>query len=70
MGKIPRNKSRHHRRPKVRGGTLEKSNVSIVTKKAHRAYHLLFGVMTPQQVAEELNRKWIGPQWELVAVRR
>ena len=70
MKRLSRNKSRHHLKPRSKGGTNDKSNLSIVTKKRHRAFHLLFGVMTPQQIANELNNKWLDPQFEFVVEKR
>jgi len=70
MAKRHGSKNRHHRRCKSHGGTYEKSNISIVPKHVHRAYHLLFSNGTPHEVARTLNEVWIDPTYELVVRRR
>lgn len=70
MKKLPRNKSRHHRKARVAGGTNDKTNISIVTKKAHNAYHLLFQEGNPHQVANIINKTWLDPAFELVVQRK
>lgn len=60
----------HHRVPKFRKGTNDPSNLSVVCIMKHRAFHELFGVKTPEQIAEELNRKWIDPSKMLIVVDR
>jgi hypothetical protein len=66
--KLPRGYSRHHRRCRANNGGDDSSNISIVRDNKHRAFHLLFGSMTPQQIAEELNRTWIESSVRLVVV--
>ena len=60
---------RHHRLPRSRGGGNQLSNISLVLVKHHRAFHLLFGNATADEVAEILNRTWISPHYKLVVVR-
>lgn len=62
--------SRHHRRPRSRGGSDEKRNISLVKQKSHAAWHTLFGNQEPEAIAETINSVWLDPDWELVAVRR
>ncbi len=52
------------------GGTDEPRNISLIPCKHHEAYHLIFGHMTPEKLANELNRKWIDPDYRMVAVHR
>lgn len=60
--------TKHHRKPKARGGDGGESNVSVVSDKKHKAFHALFGIMTPLEIAEELNVRWLDPEWVIIAV--
>lgn len=62
--------TRHHRKPKCLKGSSHDSNISLVGKKRHRAYHALFQHGNPHQVAKELNEVWIDPEFKLIVVRR
>ena len=66
MRKIPRNKSRHHRIPRSRNGSNKKSNIAIVLKSRHQAFHFLWGVMSVFEIAEDLNKNWIDPSYRLI----
>lgn len=63
-------KTNHHRKPVSLGGSSHKSNISRVTLQKHQCFHLLFANMTPEQIADELNRIWIDPAYRMVAVNR
>ncbi|MBI1998913.1 MAG: HNH endonuclease [Parcubacteria group bacterium] len=63
-------RTKHHRRPKSTGGTNSFENISMVTDKEHRAYHILFRDMGPQTIARILSKKWIDPEWCLVACKK
>lgn len=62
--------TRHHRKPKVRGGKANSGNISRVPQAQHRAFHTLFQTMTVPEIASLLNSVWIDPSWELVPQRR
>ena len=66
MKKLSRNQSRHHRRSKYEQGSNNPENISIVTKNRHRAFHLLFRHGNPQYIAEQLNKIWLDPAYEVV----
>jgi len=70
--KIYEGKNWHHRKAKVNGGSgyIPSPNMVEVDVLEHRAYHLLFGTKTPEQVAAILTKKWIDPDYELVARKR
>jgi len=59
----------HHRKPKVRGGSGDKSspNMVCVSIEQHRAYHTLFGTMSVPEIVDVLNNIWIDPEWEIHA---
>lgn len=62
----------HHRKPKVFGGSgdLASGNMVQVDIQKHRAWHLLFDTVSPQEVAKRITATWIDPEWELVARRK
>nr|AKH47982.1 hypothetical protein [uncultured marine virus] len=61
---------RHHRKPKSRGGSNHPSNISRVERRKHLAFHTLFTKnghpMSVHEIAVELNRVWIDPEWTLI----
>jgi len=61
-------KSRHHRVPHSKGGSNHPPNTIKVPHHLHVAYHVLFGTMTPQEIAEELNSRWIDPKYKFLVV--
>lgn len=62
--------TRHHRRPTSIGGTDEDYNISMIPEKHHQAWHTLFGNMTPFQIAEEINAKYLDMKYVLEVNRR
>lgn len=58
--------SKHHRKARFNGGRNEKRNISYVPQYKHDAWHKLFGIMTPHQIAKEINEKWIDPDYKLI----
>jgi len=66
----PHQLTRHHRRQKCHKGTDDPSNISIVPRYLHEAYHTLFKNMNTNQIANELNEVWIDPSFELVARKK
>ena len=62
--------TQHHRRPRSTGGDSNPENISFVTEKEHRAYHLLFANKEPRVIARILTKRWIDPEWRLVAYKK
>ncbi len=62
--------TKHHRKPRSVGGTSNHGNISMVTKKEHQAYHVLFSNKNPQEVARILTKKWIDHEWCLIACKK
>lgn len=62
-------KTRHHRKPISIGGSDEERNLSWVKDNKHRAWHLLFSNMTAQEIANEINTRWIDPAYRLEVVQ-
>ena len=63
-------RTRHHRKCKSNHGGNERSNISFVTKGAHRAWHLLFANMNAYGIAKVINEIWLDPYYELIVVKR
>jgi len=62
--------TRHHRKPKSLGGRAEKRNISLLPDKKHVAWHVLFRNLPPEKIAEEINRFYIDPDFQLIVVRK
>ena len=62
----------HHRKCKTNGGSgrISSGNMIEVDVLKHRAFHLLFGTKTTEQIAAILNKTWIDPAYELVVRKR
>jgi hypothetical protein len=62
--------TRHHRKPRSLGGTRSRENISRIPAKKHTAWHILFQNFSAEQIAEEINRLYLDPDYELVLRRR
>lgn len=62
----PEQMTKHHRVPRSMGGASTDDNISIVKRKHHEAYHLLFLNGSPEDIARYLNEVWIDPKLELI----
>ncbi len=60
----------HHRKPRSNGGTDEERNLSIVLRRKHVAWHMLFGNGSPQEIAAEINKVWLDPDFKFVVVEQ
>jgi len=60
----------HHRKPKSLGGKREPQNITLLPHKKHRAWHMLFANFPPERIAEEINTKYLDPDYHLVVQRR
>lgn len=65
-----RKDTRHHRKPRSLGGTSEPENISHVPAKKHAAWHILFRNLPADQIAEEINRTYLDPDFRFVLERR
>jgi hypothetical protein len=63
-------KNRHHRKPRSIGGSEEGFNISIIEERQHKAWHLLFRNMTPQQIADKINGIFLDTDFKLKVVKR
>ena len=67
MGKRQRRKTKHHILPSSRGGTNYHKNIALVYDKKHKAYHIMFSNMTPDEIIHELVDNYWNGKWEWVA---
>jgi len=66
--------TKHYRKPEGRGGTRNPRNVSTVTDAKELAFNTLFtskgSVMTPHEIAHELNTVWVDPDYYLIVKKK
>jgi 5-methylcytosine-specific restriction endonuclease McrA len=62
--------SLHHRKPRSLGGKTTRENTVFLTKSKHEAWHTLFSNMTPYEIANEINKFYLDPDFFMVAVNR
>ena len=63
-------RSRHHRKMKCHGGKTTKHNISNVSVKEHRAWHILFKDRCPEDIAAYINGVWLDPDYQFVCINR
>lgn len=61
---------RHHRKCRSNGGKSNKRNISFLEYHLHVAWHILFKNWKPEQIAKEINEKYLDPDFELVVQKR
>ena len=62
--------SRHHRKPSSRGGTESQENISFVPYNGHRAWHGFAKNLSPNEICELINEKYLDPEYMFICVRR
>jgi len=67
MGKRKKNLTRHHIIPSSRGGSRHSNNIALLSDKKHKAYHIMFSNMTPDEIIHELVDNYWNGKWEWVA---
>jgi cbb3-type cytochrome oxidase cytochrome c subunit len=60
----------HHRKPKSLGGMRTPENLILLPDKKHDAWHLLFVNYPPEQIAAEINAKYIDPEYEIIVRKK
>lgn len=60
--------TKHHRRPRSKGGSHLGNNISMIPEKLHQAYHLLFVNWSPQQQCDFLNEHFVDPDYHFVPI--
>jgi len=61
--------TKHHRKPKSKGGNGKPKNISYVCAEQHKAWHRLFGNMTPHEIADVINQVWIDQDYVFLVKR-
>ena len=59
--------SRHHKKMRSNGGKTSSRNVILIKDNLHRAFHTVFGNMTPPEMARLLTEVYIDPDYRMVA---
>ena len=62
--------TRHHRRPKALGGKNSKENISHITAVEHEAWHTLFGCLSPELIADKMNRGLLDPAYTCICITK
>ena len=61
----PNRLTRHHRKPTSLGGSNNPFNISYVPRRAHEFWHALWGNKPVEEIVEEMNQKWIPPNYRI-----
>ena len=56
--------TKHHRRPRSKGGDGKPDNISEVTRTQHEAWHTLFDNFDPQKICQIINDVWIDKRYK------
>jgi len=59
--------TRHHIVPSSRDGGNHHSNIALVQDKKHKAYHIMFSNMTPDEIIRDLVENYWDEEWGWVA---
>lgn len=62
--------STHHRKPRSLGGSGGERNLSELSRSRHAAWHALFQNWSAERIAEEINTRYLDPDYEFVVVKR
>ena len=62
--------SLHHKKPQSLGGTDEPRNLSRLPISRHQAWHVLFSNFTPERIAQEINKRYLDPDFEFIVIER
>lgn len=62
--------TKHHRKCRSNGGKSNKRNISYLEHEIHQAWHLIFANRTPEEIADILTRRFIDPDYFIVAIKR
>ena len=61
-----KHKSKHHIKPRSRGGGSNLENIAHVDIRKHQAYHTIFNNKTPDEIIETLVKKYWNGNWDYV----
>ena len=60
----------HHKKPLSKGGDDNDRNLVQVSLVQHQAWHTLFRNMTPHEIAAEINKTWLDPEYQFAVLKR
>ena len=60
----------HHKWARSRGGPTNRWNCCKVNSKLHMYWHAMFGNLTGEEIAREINSRWLDPRFELIVIPR
>ena len=58
--------NRHHKKCRSNGGNTSNRNCVRVDAKRHYFWHALFGNMTGEEIAQEINKLWLDGDYKVV----
>lgn len=62
--------STHHRKPRSLGGNGNEENLSELPRSRHSAWHDLFQNWCAERIAQEINDRYLDPDYVFVVTRR
>lgn len=62
--------STHHRKPRALGGKSDNRNLTELPISKHRAWHTLFRDFDPIRICQEINERYLDPDWEMTVYRK
>ena len=62
--------STHHRKCRSNGGGNDERNLYELTRTLHTSWHNLFRNWTPERIAQEINERYLDPDYIFVVARR
>jgi len=62
--------SKHHRKPRSKGGKTTPENISIVNATQHKAWHTLFFNLDPGEICKIINDTWLDLEFKFTCKKR
>lgn len=60
---------RHHRKPtSIGGANNDPRNISVIKTKKHEAWHMLFNNMQAEEIAREINDKYLDADYVMLPI--
>ncbi len=63
-------KTKHHRRPRSKGGNGDPENISYIPDADHKAWHQLFVNYDPEKISQLINELYLDPRYRFVCIRK
>jgi hypothetical protein len=62
--------TRHHKKPKALNGDDSDRNISLISDEKHRAWHVIVASMDVYDIANEINKNFLDPDYMFVVYKR